>query len=335
MCLAIYKKAGAVIPSEGIITSSKSNNDGYGVAVALGDRLHLVRSMKLDGVLKTLERFKEFPAIVHLRMATHGEKTEKNCHPFLVDDNTAFIHNGVLTIPTPQKEYSDTWHFANLIVKPHQRETAGEWLWTSHASLNLHLLAGYSNKFCFLRADGKHLIVNESAGHWSECGGIWYSNSSYKSTPAYSYGGSSYYQSSLGFALPSHYARATESCPVVVADSVPSDEEEELLELLGQFLEEKINADAWCEFLDTYGNRKAFKKWARENPAVSDAFQRWMCDPNEKGHYSLAEAYKVARRLYVRHWEEVELEKFGEASLGVPDYTPRSALENQFGDCDV
>jgi len=333
MCLAIYKKAGAVVPSENIITASKSNNDGFGVAVALGEKLHIVRSMRVGDIVNTLEKFRDFPALVHLRMATHGEKNTDNCHPFLVDDSTAFIHNGVVTIPTPEKKFSDTWHFANLIVRPHQAESGGEWLWSSHASLNLHLLAGYSNRFLFLRADGQLLSVNEGAGHWSEGNGVWYSNSSYEAYTSYStsYGGASYAkQGELGFALPSHYARATQE----VAPEIVS-EDEDLEELFGQFIEDPKNAQAWCDFLDTYGNRKAFKKWARDNPAVSDSFSRWMTDPNEKGYYSPSDAFKVARRFYIAHWEQVEADKFGAEQYGIPDYAGSKFVADNFGDGDV
>ena len=341
MCLAIYKTAGGKIPSSHIVTASKANGDGFGMAVALGDKIHLVRSMKVDGILQTLERFKEYPAIIHLRMATHGEKNEANCHPFMVDDSTAFIHNGVLTIPTPEKQYSDTWHFANLLVRPNQRDTAGEWLWSGHASLNLHLLAGYSNKFCFLRADGKHLIVNEGAGHWDEERGVWYSNSSYKaftysSTSYYSGGYKGYKQTELGFRgvdsrLPSHYAGET-----AVSSDVMMSEDDDTEALFQEFLGDHLNAEAWCDWVESYGNKSDWKKWVRKNPAVSDSFLRWMTDPNDKGHYSSNRGFRVARKLYLDHWEEVEAQKFGATEYGVPDYAGSKFVTDNFGDdCDV
>lgn len=321
MCLAILKTADGKLPKGALREASKANGDGFGVAVATGDKLHLVRSMNLCDVEKTLERFGKFPALIHLRLATHGEKNVENCHPFLVDDSTAFIHNGVLTIPTPQKEKSDTWHFANLIVRPHQKESGNEWLWSGHASLSLHLLAGYSNKFAFLRADGKHLIVNESAGHWAD--GVWFSNSSYK--PYVPYISSPYHrvkQSELGFGrcdadlLPTHYQRATQDEIV----DIDTDEEN----LFGQFVEDSHNGSAWCEFLDTCGTRKEFKRWARDNPKAIDSFCRWMTDANEKGYYSWAKAYPIARKFYLQHWEQVEQDRFLDASeaenMGVPDF---------------
>ena len=328
MCLAILKTKEGKLPASALEIASRSNNDGFGIAVALGEKLHIVKSMRLDDVKKTLEKFRDFPSIIHLRLATHGEKNVGNCHPFLVDDSTAFIHNGVITIPTPDKDKSDTWHFANLIVKPHQRETKGEWLWTAHASLSLHLLAGYSNKFCFLRADGKHLIVNESAGSWED--GCWFSNSSHKPV-IYSYASSSYSrQGELGFALPKHYQRATDETPTIVS------EDEDIQNLFDRFCEDPINSDVWCEFLDTCGTKKEFKRWARLNPKVVDSFCRWMTDANEKGFYSWAKAYPIARRLYLDHWERVEAESYAEANaqtMGVPDFERMRPASCE--DCDV
>ena len=333
MCLAIYKTAGGKVPAEHIVTASKTNEDGFGMAVALGDKIHMVRSMKVDPILKTLERFKDYPAIIHLRMATHGEKNEDNCHPFMVDDSTAFIHNGVLTMPTPEKKFSDTWHFANLIVKPNQRGTAGEWLWSGHASLNLHLLAGYTNKFCFLRADGKHLIVNEGAGHWDGERGVWYSNSSYKAYTSYTYPYAKNWetQTELGFSgvdsrLPSHYAP--------VSSSVMSSEEEDTEALFQEFLGDNLNAEAWSEFLDTYGSKSDFKKWSKQFPLVADSFTAWLTDIP----YSVNRAFRVARKLYLDHWEAVEAHKFGSfgsGDSGIPDYEGSKFVTDNFGDGDV
>ena len=97
-----------------------------------------------------------------------------------MSEKLAFAHNGVLSVEDHKKK-SDTRVFNETILK----KLPDGFLNNSGA---VNLLEGFigSDKLVFIENNGKSVILNESAGHWD--GGIWYSNSSYKSYTATKYG---------------------------------------------------------------------------------------------------------------------------------------------------
>lgn len=179
MCLAIYKPAGKNVPEDHLEEGFQSNRDGAGFAYVENG---IVRYMKGFFDYKTfLENYKErvkdeYPAVIHFRWATVGEKNTDNCHPFEAGNGGVLVHNGPQIQKLGDEVNSDSRVFAERIIQPMTPEV----ITTAKEVLEGYL--GY-NKVVLLYAD-QVIILNEDAGVWDD--GIWYSNDGYRSW--YSYG---------------------------------------------------------------------------------------------------------------------------------------------------
>ena len=178
MCLAIYKPNGIEIAQRYLRHGFTNNMDGAGFAVCINNKIAIFKGYTtFDEFMAAYKPHATRAAIIHFRIATHGETTTKNCHPFGLHDNRyALIHNGIINIDTKfQKEMSDTWHFAELVLSPMLKTLAFD-----HPALKylVETSIGTYNKIVMLRSDGAHVIYNEKQGAWHK--GAWYSNESYK-----------------------------------------------------------------------------------------------------------------------------------------------------------
>lgn len=178
MCLAIYKPATTQPDWSAYRNGFAANNDSWGFAVVVDGAIVTRCGIgQFDEFREALEPYADKQAIIHFRWATHGKKDTGNCHPFMVADDLAVIHNGVISIKCDvDKDRSDTWHFNELVLKPmHERDVdfykRSEIVYTQE-------LAHDSSKFVFLRADGDFVIWNEDDGEWAT-DGHWYSNDSH------------------------------------------------------------------------------------------------------------------------------------------------------------
>jgi len=179
MCLLIYKPANAIIPDRFLVNAEQNNPHGSGVAFAMGDKIIMEKDPKwgAEEMIKCLERYKGYPAIVHFRYATHGSQNHANTHPFLLNNEWVAAHNGIITIPT-QEDESDTRAFLRQHVIPFLMQG-----WSLNQEDVLKLLSdemGSYNKMTFLKKDGTIGIANEKSGHWKD--GVWYSNAGYNSS---------------------------------------------------------------------------------------------------------------------------------------------------------
>jgi predicted glutamine amidotransferase len=179
MCLAIYKPADTAPDWTAYENGHDSNKDSWGFAAVVDGQLVTCCGLgKFEEFREAFEPYANRQAIIHFRWATHGKTNEDNCHPFMVADNLAVIHNGVVAIKCEVNQaMSDTWHFNELVLKPmHDRDpdfyNRSEVIFTQE-------LAHDSSKFVFLRADGDYCIWNADDGEW-EKDGHWYSNNSYE-----------------------------------------------------------------------------------------------------------------------------------------------------------
>lgn len=186
MCLAIYKPANVTPDWTRLETGMCYNSDGAGFAVAVDGQLIVEKGFfKFSDFKKALEPFGEHAAIIHFRLATHGGKNKRNCHPFALADfggpddheQVAVIHNGIFyQAANDKKEWSDTWHVCRDVLHP---------MWLSDPSLfyKPEVIAlgdgfvGASNKLVFLNSKGEFCIWGEYNGHWDA--GCWWSNKSY------------------------------------------------------------------------------------------------------------------------------------------------------------
>lgn len=118
--------------------------------------------------------------VIHFRIATSGNIDLTNCHPFTVNENLAFIHNGMIDIVPMYDIVSDTWTFNEMILKGLQTDfLSNEYLTDMIANF-----IGYS-KLVFLDTKNVATIINEDLGQWD--GDNWFSNSSYIDRPSYSF----------------------------------------------------------------------------------------------------------------------------------------------------
>ena len=185
MCIAILntKKAGR-LPKSHIKNSWDNNDMGSGLLWTKNGKLNVFKTYIYDDYIdkyNELRDDKDVGSIVlHFRIATSGYKGEQNLHPFLVNDDLGFVHNGVIS-GLGNKDFSDTYEFNDMLKKFKHNFTSCEM-----TKYFISEYIGYS-KLVFLSADDKHTIINEELGKWVD--GNWYSNDSYKQYNDYSWYG--------------------------------------------------------------------------------------------------------------------------------------------------
>ena len=196
MCMLIFKPAGIELSEADLSNAWADNQDGAGFAFVERGRLKIEKGYWLESeFLADVSRLSAYPAIVHMRYATHGSRDDANCHPFDLQADGAFAHNGIIpgmgtgfgsyrtyaweTVGTgkiykpaknPQPAKSDTAEFVEkfLLGKSYS------WCKSSRKFITSKL-AG--SKGVSLHSNGKALIYNATAGHWRR--GAWFSNHGY------------------------------------------------------------------------------------------------------------------------------------------------------------
>ena len=187
MCIAIYKPAEKSLTKDLLHTCYTNNDDGCGFAYINVDifgnkKIKVYKSMDFKSFYHQYERATRIapysPFMIHFRIGTHGEKTTLNCHPFMVDNETVFCHNGIIQNVGFDKKISDTQLFNNTILK----QLPEGWLYNPAIIKLLEDFIGGS-KLIVMTLDGSVKILNEKKGEWFE--GCWMSNTSYKAKPVY------------------------------------------------------------------------------------------------------------------------------------------------------
>lgn len=181
MCIAIYQPAGKELSKEIIQNCWTANNDGAGLLFTHNEILYAHKE------LTDLELFYDYykhiveavgkttPMVLHFRIKTHGLISLKNCHPFMVNDQIGFVHNGILSIGIPANSHtSDTFELNAQILQ----KLPDDFL---NYQGCISLLESYckGSKLVFLNNKGEHKIINEKLGVWED--GCWFSNYSFKS----------------------------------------------------------------------------------------------------------------------------------------------------------
>lgn len=182
MCIAILNTKGT-INKKTFKNCWDNNPDGGGIAYAENGKVKLFKELKCFKQLykqyvEVREANPEANILIHFRIATHGKINETNCHPFKVNNNLAFIHNGMIYgkgLET-SREFSDTYLFNQTILK----RLPQNFLKNEAILKLLEEYIGFS-KIIFLTGGNDWAILNENDGHWM--GDNWYSNNSYKGKP--------------------------------------------------------------------------------------------------------------------------------------------------------
>lgn len=182
MCTACVLPKDASITEEEFDNMWQSNEDGAGFAfINEKGELETRHSMKLDDIKKEWKELhalhsKYTPFLLHFRASSQGKVDVDNCHPFLPNPKTAFIHNGTIkSMPIDKDGRSDSRLFSEdwLARLPHN--------FTKNFVIIRFMeeYVGASNKLAFLNTDGETLIVNKSG--WTEHNNVLFSNTFFQS----------------------------------------------------------------------------------------------------------------------------------------------------------
>ncbi len=176
MCLLIASNV-KVANRNWLYNGFHNNDDGAGFSYAHEGKIVVNKGFfDFEEFYKAYTEMPDCPNLVHFRLATGGMIDEANCHPFVLNENVVFGHNGVFSNVKACHDFSDTYHFNEEILKPiFGKNTEG--LFTDAANELLGSFIGKGNKLAFLKSSGEITIVNHSAGRME--GESWFSNSSY------------------------------------------------------------------------------------------------------------------------------------------------------------
>ncbi len=182
MCVIIVKKPGQKIDHDILAACHLANPDGFGVA---WNKNKIIKRYKnnlkqdeIDFITRFSDALEKYPAIFHFRIATHGPKTQENCHPFIIGRNTvAFAHNGVFPgVDIPDKEWSDTRTVADRMnswpedILRRSLKCLEEW-------------HGFGNRTAMLFPNGDI----EKTGSWSSHKELQFSNLNWQSRGCYQF----------------------------------------------------------------------------------------------------------------------------------------------------
>jgi predicted glutamine amidotransferase len=199
MCIAIFNKS-SVLSYDTIRNSFENNNDGAGLLYIENGALQVFKeSTSLKRFWKKYKAIREnnaLPMLLHFRIGTHGNFADYNLHPFLVNSQIGFVHNGVIRITETDARYSDTNHFNRLVLQTMKTPARIFKDGTSEAALVSHFCA-HNSKLIFLNAAGDYRIFNEAQGHWDKVGN-WYSNNTYTACNYRDFGGQRVVSKSVG-----------------------------------------------------------------------------------------------------------------------------------------
>lgn len=199
MCWIAAIPKGKQVKDEYLYNAYCNNKDGAGF-MYIDDNGNLIVDKGYFSFEEFMDAFKKVPIekarIVHFRQGTGGKKDAENCHPFFVNKNLAFAHNGVISIGASDN-HSDTWHFNEEILKPLFNGRNGyKRIYNAGIQFLLKEAIGSGNKLAFLTTDEEVVIINETAGNKSNAEGIWYSNYMHLNSHYRSYQNKNYYRHS-------------------------------------------------------------------------------------------------------------------------------------------
>jgi hypothetical protein len=181
MCIAIVNPKAVTLKKQILQNCWDNNNDGAGILYVQNNKVVAKKEMTdfniFYGYYQEAKRSGN-DVIIHFRIGTSGGVNEHNCHPFHIQDDTWFVHNGMLDVHVPHNSpISDTQIFNNAFLKGLPKD----FMYNDTMLDLIEYSIGNGNKFIFFNELGHWRIVNEQAGTWDL--GCWFSNKSY----SYSY----------------------------------------------------------------------------------------------------------------------------------------------------
>lgn len=180
MCIIIVANKNKKIPNEHIKLASELNCDGFGISASVNNKLFVYKSVSInsDDIIKLYNSIRQVATgdiVLHFRLATHGDVSDKLCHPFYVNKDLVMFHNGVIRDSVSgynehNKNESDTKAFVNNVLKNFKKGFQNNKTVMNMISTSVEEY----NKLCFLDNTGKTSYT--SSDNWVEYNGILYSN---------------------------------------------------------------------------------------------------------------------------------------------------------------
>jgi hypothetical protein len=179
MCVALLKLPDGVVTRRQLRNCYQNNPDGAGLMYVADGKLNVDKGY--FGFRKFYKRFRilerahpESAFVLHFRVATSGTVSKECCHPFNINKNLAFVHNGIFTgLGNPQLSDTQVFNVQVLQKLPENFIDKPEIL----ASLDKYVNKSLS-KLILLNNKQEYVIIGESSGEWENK--VWYSNSGYK-----------------------------------------------------------------------------------------------------------------------------------------------------------
>ena len=181
MCIIIVANKNKKIPNEHIELANELNHDGFGISASVNNKLFVYKSISMnsDDIIKLYNSIRQVAIgdiVLHFRLATHGDISDKLCHPFYVNKDLVMFHNGIISDSVSgyngyNKNESDTKAFANNVLKNFKKGFQNNETIMNMISKTVEEY----NKLCFLDNTGKTTYT--SSDKWIEYKGILYSNS--------------------------------------------------------------------------------------------------------------------------------------------------------------
>lgn len=221
MCIAIFKPAGAPLPTTEALQNSFDNNpDGAGFMYLQDGNVRICKGYMAWSDFEAAynkHAFTEADTIgLHFRITTAGGTSKGNCHPFPLsaDERSlksqcitapyAMMHNGIMGYG--ERGLSDTQVFIRDIAS-HPLFAGRLWEDKDVQAFLAHYSMG--SRLCFLHGDGRYFL----SGDWNEENGVFYSNTSHRYGRKSGWGWASDDFGTCDFRCKSCAVQGIEDCP--------------------------------------------------------------------------------------------------------------------------
>lgn len=206
MCVCILKTKNGNITEERLKQAYNANPDGWGILYDGNydfipyDKAFWNSFIEFEDYYYEANRYYENNLIIHFRTASSSGFGKEFCHPFFVNENLAFVHNGNL------------FHFSSAFKNTNKRDNKTDTIRFNEqilqklpenflddskifSALNSYCI-DQNSKMIFMNNKGKVWILNEESGEWKdEC---WYSNRGMNNYEGYGYSGAyKYYKGNI------------------------------------------------------------------------------------------------------------------------------------------
>lgn len=198
MCTFFVKSPKQSIKKEHFLNIIDNNPQGFGFVYTTGSKLVIVKSAKPNAEQmwkQFCDAERKYPKsnfIGHGRIATGSNMNNDNTHPFLVSRKLAFVHNGILRQFPSTAQKSDTVQYMEQVIRKLPTD-----FYKNKSILDMMGRDITGSKFAFLTLDNKVFIVNEHACVIDGETGVLFSNSNYKATEWFDYGGKQVHKSTF------------------------------------------------------------------------------------------------------------------------------------------